>query len=115
MPARPPHRCASCHQLVTGPCPTCTRPAWTRSQPVPRIRGRKLQQMRARLFDAQPLCVVCLAKGCTTVATIRDHVVPLAEGGPDTQANAQPLCVRCSDTKTRAETQRGRQRTSGGL
>jgi 5-methylcytosine-specific restriction protein A len=48
--------------------------------------------------------------GKRTLATIRDHIVPLAEGGQDTETNAQPLCQACSDTKTYAEAQRGRRR-----
>ena len=41
--------------------------------------------------------------GRTTPATIRDHVVPLAEGGHDVDANVQALCVACHDVKTQAE------------
>jgi 5-methylcytosine-specific restriction protein A len=66
--------------------------------------------MRARLFQRQPLCVTCLQQGYTTVATIRDHVIPLAEGGRDDETNEQALCQRCSDVKTQQEAFRGRQR-----
>ena len=45
-----------------------------------------------------------------TVATIRDHVVPLAEGGEDDEENVQPLCQDCSDAKTREESKRGQRR-----
>ena len=44
------------------------------------------------------------------MATIRDHIVPLAEGGRDTDDNTQALCEACSDTKTAAESQRGMRR-----
>jgi 5-methylcytosine-specific restriction protein A len=73
-----------------------------------RIRGRKLQQLRAELFRREPLCRLCAAKGETAVAVIRDHVVPLAEGGTDDDSNIQPLCQTCSDAKTQAESKRGR-------
>ena len=42
--------------------------------------------------------------------TIRDHIVPLMEGGTDVPENIQPLCQACSDRKTQAEAQRGRGR-----
>ena len=43
-------------------------------------------------------------------ATIRDHIVPLAEGGLDHDQNVQALCVACHDAKTQAESQRGQKR-----
>ncbi len=98
------------------PRPRCGRlncqlhqvPAWrTRSSPpVVRIRGRQLQAMRARLFARYPFCVVCI----TGRATIRDHTIPLAEGGRDDASNEQALCRRCSDAKTRTESARGMRR-----
>jgi 5-methylcytosine-specific restriction protein A len=66
--------------------------------------------MRGRLFSRQPLCVQCKAQGLATVATIRDHVIPLAEGGLDDETNEQALCQSCSDTKTDEEARRGRRR-----
>jgi 5-methylcytosine-specific restriction enzyme A len=96
-----------------GHCPAHTKPGWSRTKPAPpRIRGRKLQRLRARLFTNQPLCVLCLAIGRTTMATIRDHTIPLAEGGRDDETNEQPLCQMCSDAKTAEESRRGRMRLS---
>ena len=92
-------------------CPTHTREPWRGQHQTPRIRGRKLQRLRNQLFDKQPLCVWCLEEGKTAIAVIRDHIIPLAEGGPDTQANSQPLCQECSDVKTKLEQQRGKART----
>ena len=66
--------------------------------------------MRQRLFLHQPLCVLCQKQGRITIATIRDHTIPLAEGGPDDETNEQPLCQDCSDVKTEAEAKRGRRR-----
>ncbi len=71
-----------------------------------RVRGRRLQAMRARLFRAQPFCVQCH----TAVATVRDHVIPLAEGGVDDATNEQALCQLCSDAKTATEARRGQTR-----
>lgn len=82
------------------------------------MRGRKLQQARQRLFAEQPLCVLCLQQGRYALATIRDHIVPLAEGGVDDDTNVQGLCNDCSDTKTRQEAKRGLSRLAlhrGGL
>jgi 5-methylcytosine-specific restriction protein A len=77
------------------------------------MRGRALQQRRARLFAREPWCGLCLVQGRRTVATVRDHVIPLAEGGADVETNVQGLCQTCSDAKTRGEAQRGRQRGGG--
>jgi 5-methylcytosine-specific restriction protein A len=99
-------------------CPTlnCTAhqvEAWrTRDRPqVTRVRGRALQRMRARLFSRQPWCVTCLTVGRHTRATIRDHRIPLAEGGRDDETNEQALCAACSKTKSEAESKRGVRRS----
>lgn len=79
---------------------------------TPRIRGRKLQRMRKALFARQPWCVACLLhKGMQVRATIRDHKIPLAEGGADDETNEQALCLDCSDAKTEEESQRGVRRS----
>lgn len=77
-----------------------------------RLRGRRLQREREQLFAREPLCRQCREAGRTRLATIRDHIVPLAEGGTDAPTNIQPLCRECSDIKTAAEARRGRQRAS---
>ena len=70
------------------------------NRPAKRIRGRKLQQRRQRVLAKQPLCVMCQAEGKVTAAVHLDHIVALANGGPDTEDNVQPLCSRCHDVKT---------------
>lgn len=75
--------------------------------------GRALQRARAELFEREPLCRKCKAKGRVTAATIRDHVIPLAEGGTDDDENIQPLCQTCSDVKTAEEAKRGAARARG--
>jgi 5-methylcytosine-specific restriction protein A len=90
-------------------CPAHTEPTalgWRQDET--RIRGRKLQKLRKALFQREPLCRVCKAEGRVTLATIRDHIVPLAEGGTDDDTNIQPLCRAHSDVKTQREAQRGR-------
>lgn len=107
MPTAPLRPCSVCGHLG---CQAHKRPAWGHAQPVKRIRGRRLQQRRKALFDRDPLCARCRLQGRVTLATIRDHVVPLAEGGKDDETNEQGLCQSCSDAKTAEESKRGQQR-----
>lgn len=53
-----------------------------------------------RQLRLQPLCVDCLARGVVTAAEHVDHVVALANGGPDVDSNLQSLCVPCHLDKT---------------
>ena len=69
-----------------------------------RIRGRRLMTLRAQLFELEPVCRACAER----LATVRDHIRPLFEGGTEDPANIQPLCQTCSDTKTQTESTRGR-------
>lgn len=69
--------------------------------------------MRADLFKRKPLCEVCESEGRTTLATIRDHKTPLAEGGADDDTNEQSICEPCHALKTKAETARGVRRAWG--
>jgi 5-methylcytosine-specific restriction endonuclease McrA len=41
---------------------------------------------------------------------IRDHTIPLGEGGLDIKANTKGLCKICSDVKTQQEAKRGMHR-----
>jgi len=83
----------------------------TNGPPTKRITGRKLQRMRAHLFAKNPWCVLCVKFGRRTRATIRDHIIPLAEGGADDETNEQGLCLDCSDRKTEEESKRGVRRS----
>ena len=65
-----------------------------------RIRGRRRVAMRLRHFTEHPLCVACLAKGMTSLATELDHIVPLFKGGADAEGNLQGLCPKCHADKT---------------
>jgi 5-methylcytosine-specific restriction protein A len=89
------------------------RAPWTHVVPVVRIRGRALQRLRDALFAREPNCRHCAARGLFTVATIRDHIVNLEEGGTEDESNVQPLCQVCSDLKTAGESQRGKRRAGG--
>lgn len=107
-----------CTQLAAGSTSRCGRhqPAhgWDAPRPYKRRAGRWLQQQREQLFREQPLCRMCEAAGRVTLATVRDHIVPLAEGGQDVPENTQGLCAACSDEKSRGERLRGSQRYREG-
>jgi len=117
MPHAPDHPCAepNCPALIpsgVSRCPAHSRPRWHHDTSTPRIRGRKLQRLRQQLFDFSPLCVLCSAHTPPrqTISTIRDHIIPLVEGGKDDWSNTQALCQNCSDLKTAQESLRGRSR-----
>ena len=90
------------------------RDPWPSRPAITRIRGRRLQRFRQQLFARQPLCVACEQAGRVTLAIVRDHIVPLAEGGTDDPSNTQALCQACSDRKTQAEAARGTRRAHRG-
>jgi len=49
----------------------------------------------------RPLIVIdALQKGMITGATVVDHIVPLALGGDDSDANTRSLCTPCHGTRT---------------
>jgi 5-methylcytosine-specific restriction protein A len=100
MPMAPPRACATCGR------PGCQEHRRQRTQ---RTRGRRLQQLRYQLARTQPFCARCHVE----VATIRDHIVPLWEGGLDVETNTQALCQTCHDAKTAGETKR--RLTLGGM
>lgn len=68
-----------------------------------RWTGRKLQDWRARILRAEPLCRPCKEKGITTLAQEVDHVIPLEQGGTYDETNACPICIPCHKAKTARE------------
>ena len=70
------------------------------------MRGGNLQRRNRAMYMVNPLCVACLNQGRTTEAQVWDHIVPLCEGGPDTDRNLQGLCNACHDVKTALEAKR---------
>lgn len=94
-----------------GRCDAHPKEAWTKRPSAPkRLTGRRLQQLREALFREQPLCLLCKAAGRVVLATQRDHIVPLAEGGTDDPSNIQGLCADHHREKSLAEAIRGRAR-----
>lgn len=58
-----------------------------------RLRGRAGQRQRQRrLKRTNGLCEMCLDEGRTELATVVDHVTPLALGGSDEDSNTRNLC-----------------------
>lgn len=82
---------------------------------TPRKRGRAGQRDRQRrLRRSNGLCEHCLAKGRTVLATVVDHILPLALGGPDTDANTRNLCDPCHAEATAAQFGHERRAGRGG-
>lgn len=114
-----------CGRLVgSGRCEQCTSrfgphgwSAEARKDDAKRLRGRALQAARAALFAREPLCRMCSSGSWRdsrgtggALATVRDHIIPLGEGGEEDESNVQPLCAECNIRKTASEAQRGRRR-----
>ena len=120
MPTAAPRPCShpGCGVLVrdgSGRCAKHPKQSWAKKPTAAkRITGRKLQQLRKDLFEREPLCRPCYRKGVVTLATMRDHVVSVEEGGSDTDDNVQPICKPCHDVKSEAERARGVRRAWSG-
>ena len=69
-----------------------------------RLRGRKLQALRKRIFAiSNNLCVLCLCEGRYSPARHLDHINPRFKDGTDDDTNLQALCLDCHKAKTRAD------------
>jgi 5-methylcytosine-specific restriction protein A len=117
MPSSAPKPCThpGCGKLVrdgTNRCDSHKRQDWNKKPDAPkRITGRRLQAEREALLRANPLCVRCQLKGVVRLATQRDHIVPLGEGGQDVRPNTQGLCDDCHAEKSLAERVRAQMRS----
>ncbi len=95
----------------SGRCAKHPKPAWSKKIDAPkRITGRKLQRLRTELFTAKPLCAECERHGRVRLASERDHITPLYEGGADVADNVQGLCVECHEAKSLQERLRAQRR-----
>lgn len=89
---------------------------------TPRLRGRAgVKQRKRRLQRTDYLCERCACIGRwtartekrTTVATVVNHIIPLAHGGSDEDENTENLCAPC-DLIVTAEQFGHRQRVTIG-
>ncbi|MGZ8164091.1 MAG: HNH endonuclease signature motif containing protein [Methylobacter sp.] len=63
------------------------------------------KNVRALQLQLEPLCRRCRSVGKLTAASVVDHIMAIAEGGPDLdQNNLQSLCSSCHNAKTRRDT-----------
>ena len=78
-------------------------------QPVERIRGREHGRIKKRILLRDGFeCAVC---GHVAVDLIMDHIVPICDGGPESQDNLQLLCLPCHNLKSAKEAE---ERSFGG-
>lgn len=111
LAAKRPCTHVGCGVLVQGGSRCDRHPikAWVKpAHAVKRITGRRLQALRAELFKREPLCRRCRQAGRVTVATQRDHIVSVEDGGDESDENTQALCARCHSEKSKGEAARGR-------
>ena len=78
-----------------------------------RITGRRLQKRRYRIWLSSPACADCGRVVEYPAGFELDHIVPLYQGGSDTDDNCQILCIDpndpsggCHASKTRRDMQR---------
>lgn len=100
-----------CSALVKGGgrCPNHRGGRWRPQQPKESKAARKKRiynlavwdRMRALVLAKEPLCRACSKKGLSRLARAVDHIVDVSAGGaPFDEANLQPLCISCHNSKT---------------
>lgn len=77
------------------------------TSPDQRIRGRKGQELRKARLMREPLCRHCYERGIITASVTPDHVIPLKDGGTESEINIQCLCEQCHAIKTAYEAAEG--------
>lgn len=61
--------------------------------------GRKGQQLTRAVIDLYGDRCWLQLPGCTGMATTRDHLIPVAQGGTDDLENMRPACRTCNSTR----------------
>ncbi|MGF2654853.1 HNH endonuclease [Serratia marcescens] len=118
MPPKTPKACRKrgCRNTTTDPGGFCSehrgegwrnyKPGQSRHQ---RGYGSRWDVIKPRILKRDKgLCQECLRRGAITEADCVDHIVPLAHGGDDSEANLQSLCTPCHRAKTARERRSGR-------
>lgn len=67
-----------------------------------RTTGRRLQRRRLRVWADDPCCKMC-GVFCALEDWELDHIIPLHQGGSDSQDNTQGLCKPCHASKSADE------------
>lgn len=94
-----------CPRLAAPGKPRCTpcHREWQRPRDQVRNREPRRAAYRDPLYLGYPIagrrCALQLEDICTTWATTRDHIVPLAHGGTNAHSNLQPACRECNSAK----------------
>ena len=100
MLAAPGKRCPKCPNLQ--PCAVHRR----RWGPHPRVKGGngwQWSRIRARILQRDHNLCRIQAPGCALIATEIDHILNIASGGTDDDANLRAVCKPCHAEKTRRE------------
>ncbi len=84
---------------------TIRKKMYDRGRPSATARGydARWRKQRVRGLALEPLCRECKKRGRITAATVRDHIVPIAQGGSNEESNIQSLCAPCHNRKTMLE------------
>lgn len=100
--------------MIEKVCSRCGRIGCTAHKPKPWVNSKRRQsvvsgweqQRRAkRILRRDDTCHVCQLPGANQV----DHVIPVAEGGADDEANLRPIhSIPCHANKTAEEARRAR-------
>lgn len=122
MPSRAPSACRrpGCSGLVRdGVCSVCGPLVRARQVEHDQRRGSarergydaRWEKVRRLHLMAEPLCRMCGQAGRVMLASMVDHIVPIADGGAVLDDdNLQSLCRRCHDAKTPSDLARRRER-----
>lgn len=110
--------------MILRACITCAKPTpesycdahrpepWAgsnRHRKVTISRGQE-QARRKRVLEKYLHCCHVCGRVFPASELEADHVVPLGEDGPDTEANMAPACRPCHKAKTAEEARRARSR-----
>lgn len=117
MPTRPPRPCRRHSWILLrdgGVCPECaksplpSRQKDTRAPASQRGYGAGHRKKRDALIKRVKWCQDPYGRHQRPVrGAIRDHVVPLNQGGTDDESNEQLLCVKCHNNKIYKDGSRG--------
>ena len=110
MPKRPPRPCSKhgwilindgdeCSECAKHPSPLRMRDS--RPSASKRRYGSQHRRKRDALLRKHPWCADPFGRheGQQVKAKIRDHIIPLGQGGKDDESNEQALCVPCHNIK----------------